>query len=180
MKRKIINPVIKDTVTFLQTSRETDSLVSELECTLMPKGRNFPHYHKTFSETFTAIDGALGLRLAGKKTMILQPNETYTVQKNQVHSFFNPGNHEIRFNIRITPGHEGFEQTLRILYGLAADGLTNHKSVPKSLQHIAIIGNLSDSYLPGLMKILSPVFNHLAHKAKRQGLEKALIEKYCS
>lgn len=179
MKRKIINSVIKDTVTFLQTSSETNSMISEIECTLMPKGKNFPHYHKTFTETFTAIDGALGLKLEGNKTKILQPTETYTVQKNQVHSFFNPGNSEIRFNVKITPGHEGFEQSLRILYGLAEDGFTNKKSVPKSLQHIAIIGNLSDSYLPGLMKILSPMFDQLAKKGRRNGIERALIERYC-
>lgn len=91
MKRKINNSVINDTITFLQTSQETNSVVSELELTLMPKGGNFPHYHKTFTETFTAIEGSLGLKLDGNKTRILHPNESYTVQKNQVHSFFNQG-----------------------------------------------------------------------------------------
>jgi quercetin dioxygenase-like cupin family protein len=180
MKRKIINSVIKDTITFIQTSDETNSKMSELELTLMPNGRNFSHYHKAFTETFTAIDGTLGLKLEGNKTIILQPNEFYSVPPNKVHSFFNPENKEIKFNIKITPGHKGFENSLRILYGLAEDGLTNKKSIPKSLTHMAIIGSLSDSNLPGLMKIISPVLKLLENKARKSGLEKQLIDRYCN
>jgi quercetin dioxygenase-like cupin family protein len=180
MKRKIINSVIKDTITFIQTSEETDGIISEFELTLMPKGSNFSHYHKAFTETFTAMDGPLGLKLDGNHVKILQPNETYSVLPNQVHSFFNPGEKEIKFNIKITPGHKGFEDSLRILYGLAEDGLTDKKSIPKSLSHVAIIGSLSDSYLPGFMKILAPILNYLARRAKQTGLEKQLIEKYCN
>lgn len=180
MKRKIINPIIKDTISFLQTSAETNATISELELTLMPGGANFSHYHKAFTETFTAIDGALGLKLKGNKIKILQPNEVYAVSPKQVHSFFNPGDKEIRFNIKITPGHTGFENSLRILYGLAEDGLTDKKSIPKSLHHVAVIGSISDSYLPGIMKIMSPIFNLFAKRAKQTGLEKKLIDKYCT
>lgn len=179
MKRKIINSVIKDTVTFVQTSDETNSKISELALTLMPGGSNFSHYHKAFTETFTAIDGALGLKLGGNEIKILQPNETYAVLPNQVHSFFNPGDKEIRFKITITPGHTGFENSLRILYGLAEDGFTDKKSMPKSLTHVAVIGSLSDSYLPGFMRFLSPILNFLARRATQSGLEKKLIDKYC-
>lgn len=180
MKRKIINRVIKDTITFIQTSDETNSKISELELTLMPGGANFPHYHKSFTETFTAMEGTLGLKLGGSKVKILQPNETCSVPPNQVHSFFNPGEEEIKFNIKITPGHKGFENSLRILYGLAEDGLTDKKSIPKSLIHVAVIGSLSDSYLPGIMKLVSPIFNLLARRAKLSGLESRLIDKYCN
>jgi mannose-6-phosphate isomerase-like protein (cupin superfamily) len=180
MKRKIINSVIKDTITYIQTSDETNSKMSELEITLMPKGGNFSHYHKAFTETFTAIDGALGLKLNGNKIKILQPNEAYSVAPHQVHSFFNPGEKEIKFNIKITPGHKGFENSLRILYGLAEDGLTDKKSMPININHVAVIGSISDSYLPGFMKLLSPLFSLLAYRAKKSGLEKTLIDKYCT
>lgn len=180
MKKKIINPIIKDSVIFVQTSEETNGRITELELTLMPNGNNFPHYHKTMTETFTAIDGTLGIRLKGNKVKLLQPGETYSVRANQVHSFYNPENREIRFNVKITPGHRGFENSLRILYGLAEDGLTDDKSIPKSLYHIAIIGSMSDSYLTGFMKILAPLFNLLAKRAKINGLEERLIKKYCN
>jgi hypothetical protein len=38
MKRTIVNPIFKDTVTFLQTSAETNGRITDLEVTLMPKG----------------------------------------------------------------------------------------------------------------------------------------------
>ena len=71
----------------------------------MPKGGNPLHYHKTYSETFTAIDGALGLKLGRKDTMILSAGETHTVEPISLHSFFNPTDKEIKFNIKLRPGH---------------------------------------------------------------------------
>ena len=180
MKRKIINQIIKDTITFIQTSDETNAKISELELTLMPGGSNFLHYHKAFTETFTAVEGSLGLKLNRGKVKILRPNETYSVAPKQPHTFFNPGEKEIKFNIKISPGHKGFEDSLRILYGLAEDGLTDKKSIPRSLTHIALIARLSDSYLPGPMKLLSPVFSLMAKRAKQRGLEKRLTEMYCN
>ena len=58
MKRTFVNPVIKDTITFLQTTSESGGRVSEPEITLMPGGGNPVHYHKTYAETFIVIDGA--------------------------------------------------------------------------------------------------------------------------
>jgi len=180
MQRKITNPVINDTIAFIQTSEETKGKITELELTLMPGGSNFPHYHKTLTETFTAVQGELGLKLSGNKIKMLKPGETHMVPANQVHSFFNPGDKEIRFNVKLTPGSTGFENSLRILYGLAEDGLTDKKSIPKSLTHLAIIGSLSESYLPGRIKILTPLFDFLAKRAAKNGLEQRLIDKYCN
>jgi quercetin dioxygenase-like cupin family protein len=179
MKRTIINPAIKDVVTFLQTAEESGGQVTEAEITLMPNGENPLHYHKTYSETFTAVDGELGLKLGRKGTRILKPGETYTVEPRSLHCFFNPTNNEIKFNVKLRPGHSGFENSLRILYGLAADGLTNNKSIPKSLKHTAIIVCMSDMNVPGLLTFLYPLLKRMAKKAKTSGEEQKLIEKYC-
>lgn len=179
MKRTIVNPAFKDTCTFINTSRETNGKASNLELTLEPSEGNFMHYHKTFTETFTAIDGELGLRLAGNKTKILKPNESYAVPPNQLHSFFNPGKTGIKFKIDITPGHEGFENSLKIVYGLAEDGLTDSKGTPKSFTHIAVLAKLSDSNLSGIFMLLGPVLKFVARRAEKSGLEKELINKYC-
>ena len=66
MKRTIVNPIFNDVVTFLQTAEESGGKISEAEITLMPGGGNPLHYHKTYSETFTAMDGDLGLKLEKK------------------------------------------------------------------------------------------------------------------
>lgn len=177
MKRTIVNPVIRDVATFLQTARESKSKLSELEITLMPGGGNPLHYHKTYSETFVAVEGELGLRLGKEQTLILKPGETFTVKPMQLHCFFNPTDQKIKFNIRIEPGHEGFENSLRIIYGLAADGLTNKDSIPKSLTHTALVVTMSDMNAPGLLTWIYPLLTWIAKRAK--GEEQRLKAKYC-
>jgi quercetin dioxygenase-like cupin family protein len=179
MKRTIVNPIIKDTVTFLQTSEESGGKISEAEITLMPGGGNPLHYHKTYSETFTAIDGELGIKLGKKETMVLKEGQSYTVKPRALHSFYNPTNKEIRFNVKLIPGHTGFENSLRIIYGLATDGLTDKSTIPKSIKHTAIIACMSDMNLPGLFTFLFPILKIIANRAKASGEEQKLIEKYC-
>src|SRR5262245_1228127 len=121
MKRKIVNPIIKDTATFMKTAAESGGKVSEIEITVMPGGGNVLHYHKTYSETFTAIEGKLRLKIGKNATKILNPGEVHTVEPMGLHSFFNPTDKEIKFKVEIKPGHEGFENSSRILYGMASD-----------------------------------------------------------
>jgi quercetin dioxygenase-like cupin family protein len=178
MQNTIYNPVFQDTARFIRTSAETNGQFSELEVELGPGGGNPLHKHKAFTETFTAIDGNLGLTLNGKK-VILRPGETITVQKGDIHQFFNEGTHHIKFRLVFTPGHTGAENMLRILYGLARDGMTNKKGIPKSLMALALAGEIGDTALPGIMSVTSPLFRALAARGRKKGLEKLLLEKYC-
>ena len=180
MKRKIINPVIKDTAVFLRTSEESGGKVSDIDFYLMPGGGTPLHYHKTYAETFTAIDGDLGISIGKKQSKILKPGETYTIAPHSLHSFFNPNDEEIKFNVKIRPGHTGFENSLRILYGLAEDGRTNKKGIPKSLKHTAIVVCMSDMNVPGLFSLFFPFLRRLAKKTKTKSEEKKLITKYCN
>jgi quercetin dioxygenase-like cupin family protein len=179
MKRTIVNPVIKDVATFLRTARESNAKVSELEITLMPGGGNRLHYHKTYSETFTAVDGELGLRLGKNESRILKPGERFTVKPMQLHCFFNPTINPIKFNILIEPGHEGFENSLRILYGLAKDGLTDSQSIPKKLMHTALVVTMSDMNAPGFLTWIYPFLKWLASGTKAKNEQKRLLAQYC-
>jgi len=179
MKRTIVNPVIKDEATFLRTARESGSKVSELQITLFPGGGNRLHYHKTYSETFIAVEGNLGLRLGKNESKILKPGDRFIVKPMQHHCFFNPGNDMVKFNILIEPGHEGFENSLRILYGLAKDGLTDKESLPKNLTQTAVLLTMSDMNAPGLLTWMYPFFKWLASGAKAKAEERRLIAQYC-
>lgn len=179
MKRYIVNPLFRDTLTFVQTSAETGGQVSEADLTLMPGGSNPFHYHKTYAETFTALEGELGLYTGKKQKIILKPGETYTVQPNQLHRFFNPGDAEIKFKVELKPGHEGMENSLRILYGMAADGLTDKKGIPKSFRHLSLIAYTSDMNIPGLPTILFPILKRIALRAIAKGKYQKLIDRYC-
>ncbi len=66
MKATIINPIIKDEVTFTQTSASTNGRISTLQVTLMPGGGTPLHYHRNFSETFVVSEGELTLELSNK------------------------------------------------------------------------------------------------------------------
>jgi quercetin dioxygenase-like cupin family protein len=179
MERTIVNPVFKDVCTFLQTSAETNGRLSELEVTLGPGGGNLLHRHTGFTETFTAIKGNLGLSLNGRE-IVLKPGETVTVKKGEVHRFYNNGKQqEVKFNLVFTPGHTGAENMLRIMYGLAQDGLTDNKGAPKSLMTIAVAGELGDSSLAGFLSLLSPILKIMAAYARKKGHDKMLLEKYC-
>jgi len=179
MKRIIINPLYKDTVTFIKTSAESDGRISELEITLLTGGKNPIHYHKSYSETFTAIDGEVGVGLGKKRKKILKTGESFIVEPNTLHYWFNPTDKEIKFKVEIKPGHEGFENSLKILYGMASDGLTDKNGIPKSIQHKAIVAIMADMNLPGFFTFIFPVLKRIAKKAKISGAEQQLLDRYC-
>ena len=68
MKKTILNPIFNDTVTFVQTCAESNGRITDIEVTLMPKGRNVLHCH-AYTEIFTAIDGDLGFSEYGTATI---------------------------------------------------------------------------------------------------------------
>jgi quercetin dioxygenase-like cupin family protein len=178
MKRTIVNPIFKDTVTFIKTSEETNGRSSELEVFLYPQGGTPMHTHSRFIETFTAVDGVLGLRVEGEK-ILLNPGEKFSVQRGKAHHFFNEGSGPIKFHLEFTPGHTGAENMLRIIYGMAGDGLSNKAGVPKSITAIAVVSEMGDSMLTGVMSILAPLLKILAKIGRRNGLEKKLLARYC-
>lgn len=100
--------------------------------------------------------------------------------KKSTHRFFNDTNEDIIFHVLLNPGSIGFENSLRITYGLANDGLTNKKSVPKSLFHLAVVAKIGDSNLTGAIGMITPLLDLLYRKAKKNGIEEKLIRKYCN
>lgn len=179
LNRTIVNPIFKDSASFLKRSGETGGEYCECEVTLLPGGKNVPHIHKKYQETFTALEGDLGVK-AGGKTLILKPGETFTVPIGTAHYFFNPGPGTIRFKIVIAPGFEGFEYMLRILYGLARDGQTDKNGLPKSLSQLALVGEIGDTSAAGIFVLLAPLLKLLAARARKRGEEKKLMELYCA
>jgi hypothetical protein len=68
--RTIENPLIKDKATFLETTADTNGASTLIQVELAPSGGNGLHYHKTFDETFTVLEGSLGVQI-GKKISYL-------------------------------------------------------------------------------------------------------------
>lgn len=178
LPRTIVNPVIQDRVTFIKTSDETGGAYTCVAVRLMPGGGTPRHYHKILTETFEVTSGVLGLE-AGGKTHLLLPEEQFTVLPGVSHRFFNPGSEPVTFQTLITPGSEGFERSLRLLYGLAADGLTNNQAMPRSLTHAGVIAHISDMHTTGWLSLIQPLLRYLVRRAKISGEYEALLSRYC-
>lgn len=176
-RKVFVNPVYKDHVTVLKTSDETNGRYSLGELRIAPGGRNPLHTHAAFEETFTAVKGTLGIRLKDKK-YFLKPGMSVTVPLNTPHHFFNDTHQTVTCQVKFVPGHDNFLKGLAIGYGLAADGKTNSKGMPKSLMHLALLITLTDTKPTGILGLLFPVFKWMAGKARKNGMEKQLLEKY--
>lgn len=177
-KRIFFNPIINDTATFIKFSEETNGEYSLLEIDLYKSDGPPLHFHKTFSEKFEVMEGILNLQV-GKEYHILKSGESILVPKCTPHRFYNTNNDLVKFRITFQPGHVGMENFIKILYSLAQDGLTNKKGQPNSFAHLATILVMSDSNAPGMMSLLSPVIRMVAKRAKKNGTEKWLLDKYC-
>ncbi|WP_276484394.1 cupin domain-containing protein [Paraflavitalea pollutisoli] len=176
-KRVFENPDIKDRVHFLQTSAETNGAYTLVEVELEPGGGNSLHYHTHFDEEFTAIDGVLSIGLK-KRQLQLKPGEKAIARINQLHRFYNASPHPIRFHVRLTPGSTEFEKSIAIAYGLASDGLTSKSGIPKKLDHLAVILDLSNTRLTGFFAWILPWLLRRAKRARRKGILQELENRY--
>jgi mannose-6-phosphate isomerase-like protein (cupin superfamily) len=174
--RVIENPVIGDRVTFLKTTEETggEYLLAEIE--LAPHGGNAMHYHLTFTEAFEVLEGRLNVDVDGL-TLVLGPGERAFVPKRIPHRFYSTSDEPAKFRAKIRPARR-MEDALRIAYGLARDGKTNAKSVPKNVWQLALLFEMGEGYLAGAPLFLQrAVFGALAMVARWKGVDKS-FQKY--
>ena len=145
---------------------------------LEPGGGVELHYHKDYNETFEIQSGELIVQI-GKQKKKLVAGERITIQRNENHRFYSESDKPTKFRATIIPGHEGFEKSLAIIYGLASDGLSNKKGIPKSFRHLAIIATMSGTNLPGLFTMIEWIFGIVATSKKSRKIQEELITKYC-
>jgi len=177
MERKIYNPIQKDTVTFLKTSADSNGECTLVEVELADGGGVGLHYHKTYSESFTCLEGEVQVQL--RKTIHkLQAGQSATAKPNVNHLFRNRSGSPCKFRVELKPASRGFEQSLQIGYGLASDGLCKPNGFPKDKLALAWLFDISESNLPGWMSLFEFILRRQAKAARRKGIDKQLIEKY--
>ncbi|QRR01377.1 cupin domain-containing protein [Dyadobacter sandarakinus] len=175
--RTITNPLIKDEVVFLETSRETGGKHTLVEVTLAGGAGNPLHYHDHFSEEFTCLSGQLSIELNGK-VIVLSPGETAVAPIGSKHRFFNQSESPCRFQCRIAPGCAGFEQTLQITYGLAREGKTNKQGMPQSPVILGYMFLISGTRLTGILSGIEPLLRWLGRRAISKGIAADLQRRY--
>lgn len=175
--RTIYNSEADHHTTFLKKSSDTAGEYTLLEIELEPDGANGPHYHAQFSETFTAIEGTVGVHLNGEDHQ-LEEGSSIVAEIGDTHYFFNDGEERVRFQVRIEPGSPGFEKGLYILYGLINDGKADAEGIPEDPLHTAIFAAYSDTRATGALRITNPLLRRLAGRAQRSGVESELVNRY--
>jgi mannose-6-phosphate isomerase-like protein (cupin superfamily) len=174
---KIVNPLSGEEVTFLVTSKQSNGERTYAEV-LFGTAPGFPlHIHKRFSETFTVVEGTLNVQV-GKQKMILKPGESVTAPKNTPHRFYNTSGKPVRFLVEMQPASEGFENVLRIGFGLAQDGQARLSGMPKSLRVLAIMTTMGESNIVGIFSIVERIMKFIGNRPKSLQLKQELIERY--
>ena len=173
MPETIHNPVQKDSVTFLETAEETGRTLVEVD--LAAGGGNRLHRHLTYTERFEVLEGTLTVQI-GRRKLRVAPGETATAPARSRHAFANETDEPVRFLVELTPGHAGFEQALRIGYGLAADGETTRDGIPKRLPDLAVLAQMSDIRVCGPLAALNPILGVVARRSTAR--ERELLERY--
>ena len=177
MERKIYNPIQKDQVTFLKTAADSNGECTLVGVELADGGGVGLHYHKTYSEKFDCIEGEVEIQL-GKRINKLQAGQSATAKPMVNHLFRNRSGKTCRFRVELRPASRGFEQSLQIGYGLAADGLCKSNDFPKDKFALAWLFEISESNLPGWLSLIEPILRRQAKKAVLKGLDKELTERY--
>jgi mannose-6-phosphate isomerase-like protein (cupin superfamily) len=176
-ERRIWNPVQRDAAILLESCEENGGQRTVLEIHLAPGGGNAPHRHLTYAEHFEVLHGELTVYVDGVGRT-LGPGGRATAPAGTPHNFANPTHEEVRFLVRLQPGHRGFERALQIAYGMAEDGLTDKQSRPRDPRVLGLLAEMSDIGMEGPARLLEPLIGLLARAARRRGLDARLSEKY--
>ncbi|HEV2122090.1 MAG TPA: cupin domain-containing protein [Chloroflexota bacterium] len=175
----VYHPIQRDRATFLETAAATKGARSLIEVELAPGGGNAPHYHTDFEEHFRVVSGHLNVEVAGAIAE-LGPGDEAVAPARVIHRFFNPTDAPAVFRVELTPGHGGFENALRIAYGLAQDGRVNRKGIPSNLSELAVLVTMAGTYVTGPLGYAARVFSFIASTKRGARIRERLIERYCS
>jgi len=128
------------------------------------------HVHPAMSETFTVVEGHLGVRVDGRES-VAGPGTRISVPPRVAHDWWNAGDEPARVVVEARPG-ERFEEMIRHLFALAQDGRTDRSGRPHLLEAALLAREFDD-----VLRFTSPprplqqvVFGLLAPIARLRGL----------
>ena len=144
LERTIENPVTGERYTFLATAEETSGELLKLKAEIPAGTPGVPlHYHLTFTEEFEVLEGRLDLRV-GEDQLVLGSGESAMLPLGTPHRFWNSSNEPAAFEAEIGPARK-MEQSLRAMVGLAVDGKTNKRGVPRNIFELALLYELNST-----------------------------------
>ena len=173
LARTIENPLAGERVTFLATAEETGGEYVRIrnEASAGAQGVVM-HYHLSYTESFEVSEGTLDVCVGDEDNhLVLGEGESAFVPLNTAHRFWNSGTEPVVFEVEVRPARN-FEKALRAQFGLVADGKTNDKAIPKDPFELALIYELSESFMVGMPLFLQKgIFGALARVARWRGYD---------
>ncbi|UFH53483.1 cupin domain-containing protein [Spirosoma sp. KNUC1025] len=167
--KTIANKVTGQTIRFLQTAKDTNGQLLEMESTYAAHSTEpAPHYHPHQVEDFRVVSGELTVRVGGQ-VKTLRAGDTLHVPQNAVHSMWNQSEKPVVVNWHVTPALDT-EYFFETATGLANDGKVNEKGMPPMLQLVLMANRFSDVFRltkPGLVvqKIVFTLLTPFAYLA---------------
>ena len=130
------------------------------------------HYHLAFTERFEVLDGRLDMCVGSKKNhIVLTAGRSAFAPLYTPHCFWNGSDEPVVFVGEIRPARK-MERSLRAAYGLARDGKTKKKGVPINPFELALLYELSESFIVGIPLFLQKGgFGALAKVARWRGYD---------
>lgn len=166
------NPVTGERVVILTDPFEHPDRVLVAHLFVAPGGRvALEHWHPGITERFHVLHGRVGF-LIGTEEHELSPGESAEVPPNTPHDWWQLGAETAEVVVEVAPG-DRFMEMVGTFFGLARDGKSDKKGVPKPLQLAVSATAYSD-----VMVVASPppwvqkaLFGVLAPIGRARGLE---------
>jgi mannose-6-phosphate isomerase-like protein (cupin superfamily) len=173
LPRTIENSITGERVTFLTTAEETngDYVRIRNETSAGTPGVVM-HYHLAYTEAFEVLQGSLDVCVGSKENhLVLAEGDSVFVPLNTAHRFWNSSTKSTVFEVEIRPARN-FEKALRAQFGLVQDGKTTDKAIPRNILELALIYELSESFIVGMPLFLQKgIFGALARIARWRGYD---------
>ncbi len=178
LPRTIENPLGGERVTFLATAEQTGGEYVRIRNETSAGARGVVmHYHLTYTEVFEVLEGTLDVCVGTKENhLVLRKGESVFVPLDTAHRFWNSSTEPVVFEVEIRPARN-FEKALRAQFGLVEDGKTNDRAIPRNMLELALIYELSESYIAGMPLFLQKgIFGALAGIARMLGYDPEFSE----
>jgi quercetin dioxygenase-like cupin family protein len=143
--KTIFNPKTGQGIKFLQTAKDTDGALLEMESTYHSHSKEpVPHYHPFQDEDFEVTSGELTIRMNGA-VQLFRPGDAIHIPRGTVHSMWNNSDGVTVINWKVRPALN-MENLLETGMGLANDGRTNEDGLPGILQVAIMANKYSDAF----------------------------------
>jgi quercetin dioxygenase-like cupin family protein len=129
---EIVNPRTGQRMRFLQTSRDTNGELLQIDCVNLPGGVKEPeHIHPYQENRFEIISGCLMFCIAGKEHRV-NAGDFISIPPKVPHYFWNASDREAHYIQEFRPALRS-EFFFEALFGLARDGKLNNQGTASPL-----------------------------------------------